>query len=71
MAACVNPVARASALDEVPDCRATGGGWACTLPGILTLLWVMAIVLGLILVVVIGVAIRSYFKIKGDEKVGS
>jgi hypothetical protein len=58
-------------LDPTPDCVATGGDWTCALPGILRFLVVIAILLGLILVAVIGVAVRSYFKIKHHEKVGS
>jgi uncharacterized membrane protein len=55
----------------LPDCGATGGGLGCYLPGILQFLVVIAIVLGLILLAVIAVAVRSYFKIKHDEKIGS
>ena len=53
----------------VPDCGATGAGWGCYLPGILRFLVVIAILLGLILLAVIGIAVRSYFKIKDDGKV--
>jgi hypothetical protein len=66
-----SPLARASMLAASPDCGVTGGGWACYLPGIHRFLVVIAIVLGLLLVAVIGVAVKSYFKIKHDEKVGS
>jgi hypothetical protein len=58
-------------LSTTPDCSANGGGWSCYLPGILQFLVVIAIILGLILLAVIAVAVRSYFKIKDDEKVGS
>jgi hypothetical protein len=68
---CGSPGARAAAVILVPDCAVTGSGWGCYLPGILHFLVVIAIILGLILLGVIGVAVRSYFKIKHDEKVGS
>ena len=58
-----------AAISSVPDCRATGGGWSCYLPGILKFLVVIAIILGLLLTAVIAVAVRSYFKIKQDGKV--
>jgi hypothetical protein len=67
--ACGSPLARASILSMVPDCGATGAGWGCYLPGILRFLVVIAILLGLILLAVIGIAVRSYFKIKDDGKV--
>jgi hypothetical protein len=69
--ACASPLAQATMLSATPDCRATGGGWSCYLPGILQFLVVIAIILGLVLTAVIAVAVRSYFKMKHDEKVGS
>ena len=69
LGACASPLAQASMLSAAPDCRATGGGWSCYLPGILRFLVVIAILLGLILLAVIGIAVRSYFKIKDDGKV--
>jgi len=70
-AAGANPLAQGSMLVAAPDCGATGSGWGCYLPGILHFLVVIAIILGLILLAVIAVAVRSYFRIKHDEKVGS
>jgi uncharacterized membrane protein YkgB len=64
-------LARASVLISTPDCSVTGSGWSCYLPGILQFLVVVAVLLGLILIAVVAVAVRSYFKIKHDEKVGS
>jgi uncharacterized membrane protein len=69
--ACASPLAQAATHSFVPDCSATGGGWACYLPGIFQFLWVIAIILGLILLAVIAVAVRSYFRIKHEEKVDS
>jgi hypothetical protein len=69
--ALASPLARASVLSAVPDCSATGGGWSCYLPGIFRFLVVIAVILGLILVAVIFVAVKSYLKNKDDEKVGS
>jgi hypothetical protein len=65
-----SPLARASVLFAVPDCSATGGGWACYLPGIFRFLLVIAIILGVVLAAVIFLAVKSYRKNK-DEKVGS
>ncbi len=67
--ACAGHLAQASMLSATPDCRAIGGGWGCYLPGIMRFLVVIAIVLGLILLAVIGVAVKSYFKIRHDDKV--
>jgi hypothetical protein len=53
---------------SVPDCSATGGGWACYLPGILRFLSVIAIILAVILVGVIALVIRSYLRMKNDQK---
>ena len=69
--ACPEPFAQAAGLGLAPDCRATGGGWGCYLPGIFHFLLVIAILLGVILLAVVGVAVRSYFRIKHDEKVDS
>jgi hypothetical protein len=69
--ACTSPLAQAATLSSPPDCRSIGAGWACYLPGIFQFLWVIAIILGLILLAVIAVAVRSYFRIKHDEKVDS
>jgi hypothetical protein len=66
--ACASPFARASMLSGVPDCSATGGDWSCYLPGIFRFLLVIAIILGLVLAGVIFVAVKSYFKIKENEK---
>ena len=55
-------------LSGVPDCSATGGDWSCYLPGIFRFLLVIAIILGLVLAGVIFVAVKSYFKIKENEK---
>ncbi len=60
-----------SLLSLAPDCGATGGGWGCYLPGILHFLSVIAIVLGLILLAVVALAIKSYLRNKDDEKVDS
>ena len=68
--ACASPFAQASVLSAVPDCSATGGGWACYLPGIFRFLRVVAIILGVVLAAVIFLAVKSYLKNK-DEKVGS
>ena len=54
---------------STPDCRATGGGWSCTLPGILRFLVVIATILGMILAAVIALAIKSYLKTKNDAKI--
>ena len=67
---CTSRYAQAAGVTFASDCAATGGGWGCYLPGIFHFLLVIAIILGLILLAVIGVAVRSYFKIKHDEKVG-
>jgi uncharacterized membrane protein len=69
--ACASPLGQAATVSLTPDCSATGGGWSCYLPGIFQFLWVIAIILGLILLAVIAVAVRSYFRIKHDEKVDS
>lgn len=71
--ACGSRFAQAAELAFAPDCAVTvtGGGWGCYLPGIFQFLLVIAVILGLILLAVIGIAVRSYFKIKHDEKVGS
>ena len=68
MAAIASPLARAAVISTTPDCSAAGGGWNCYLPGIYRFLVVLAIILGLVLVAVIVVAVRSYFKIKETEK---
>jgi len=68
---CCSSFVKASVLMESPDCAASGGGWACYLPGIHRFLLVIAIVLGLLLLGVVGVALKSYLKIKHDEKVDS
>ncbi len=60
--------AHAANLSSTPDCSASGGGWSCYLPGILHVLSVIAIILGLILVMVIALAIKSYRKSKDQEK---
>lgn len=67
--ACAHRFASASALAGPPECKADGGGWGCYLPGIHQFLVVIAIILGLILLGVIVVAVRSYLKIKQDGKV--
>ena len=66
-----NPLARASVLSAVPDCRATGGDWTCYLPGIFHFLLVIAVLLGAVLAAVIFLAVKSYRKNKDDQKVGS
>jgi hypothetical protein len=66
---CAGPLAQASVLSAVPGCSATGAGWGCYLPGIFRFLLVIAIILGLILAAVIFLAVKSYLKIKGNEKV--
>ena len=66
-----NPLARASVLSAVPDCRATGGDWSCYLPGIFHFLLVIAVLLGVVLAAVIFLAVKSYRKNKDDQKVGS
>jgi hypothetical protein len=71
MMACVSPLARASVLSAVPDCRATGGDWSCYLPGIFRFLVVIAIVLGVVLAGVIFLAVKTYLKNKNEEKIGS
>jgi hypothetical protein len=71
VAASASRFAHAATLTSVPDCSATGGGLECYLPGILHFLSVIAIVLGVILLVVVALAIKSYLKNKDDEKVGS
>jgi hypothetical protein len=63
--------ARASMLSPVADCTETGGDWSCYLPGIFHFLLVIAVILGLVLAGVIFLAVKSYLKNKGDEKVGS
>ncbi len=63
-----SPFARASALSGVLDCSATGGDWSCYLPGVFRFLLVTAIILGLVLAGVIFLAVKSYFKIKENEK---
>jgi hypothetical protein len=70
-AASASSLARAAALSSVPDCSATGGGWACYLPGILRFLSVIAIILAVILVGVVVLAIKSYLKTKDNEKIDS
>jgi hypothetical protein len=74
-AASASRIAQAATLSatflSVPDCSATGGGWACYLPGILRFLSVIAIVLGVILVGVVVLAIKSYLKTKDNEKIDS
>ena len=69
--AVANPLARASVLSAVPDCRATGGDWTCYLPGIFHFLLVIAVLLGAVLAAVIFLAVKSYRKNKDDQKVGS
>jgi len=68
--AVASPLAQASVLSAVPDCKATGADWSCYLPGIFRFLRVIAIILGVILAAVIFLAVKSYLKNK-DEKVGS
>ncbi len=55
-----------------PNCSSSSGvtGWQCYLPWILYLLSALAVLLGLVLVLVVAVAIRSYLKKKADLKVG-
>ncbi len=67
--ACASSFARASVLALAPDCSATGGGWPCYLPGIHRFLVVIAIILGLILTAVIVLAVKSYLKLKENDKV--
>ncbi len=52
-----------------PACQ-SAGGWPCYLSWILYLLSFLAILLGVILVLVVALAIRSYLKKKADLKVG-
>ncbi len=55
-----------------PNCSSSSGitGWQCYLPWILYLLSALAVFLGLVLVVVVALAIRSYLKKKAELKVG-
>ena len=69
--AVANPLAQASVLSGVPDCRATGGDWSCYLPGIFHFLLFLAVILFIILAAVIFLAVKSYRKNKDDQKVGS
>ena len=69
--AVADPLARASVLSGVPDCRATGGDWSCYLPGIFHFLLFVAVILVIILAAVIFLAVKSYRKNKDDQKVGS
>jgi hypothetical protein len=62
---------QAAPLSSTPDCSATGGGWGCYLSGILHFLSIIAIVLGIILVLVIALAVKSYLKTKDHEKLDS
>jgi len=57
-----------AAISSVPDCRATGGGWSCYLPGILRFLSVIAIILGVILAAVVALAVKSYLKNKAEKQ---
>lgn len=70
-AAAASRSARASSLILAPDCSVLGGEYSCYLPGILRFLYVLAIVLGVVLLVVVVLAVKSYRKNKEDEKVGS
>ncbi len=63
--------AHASEVIFTPGCAASGAGISCYLPGILNFLYVVAIVLGVVLLVVLVLAIKSFRKNKDDEKVGS
>lgn len=63
--------AHACAALLTPDCGASGGGISCYLPGILRVLYILAVLLGVVLLVVIALAVKSFRKPKDDEKVGS
>jgi hypothetical protein len=54
-----------------PNCSSSAGitGWQCYLPWILYLLSALAVLLGLVLVLVVAAAIRSYLKKKANLKV--
>ncbi len=54
-----------------PNCGSSAGlaGWQCYLPWILYLLSALAVLLGLVLVLVVAAAIRSYLKKKANLKV--
>jgi hypothetical protein len=71
VAAAVGCPVHASALSSVPDCSASGGGLRCDLQGVLDFLYMAAGVLGVLLLAVVALAIKSYRKNKDDEKVGS
>jgi hypothetical protein len=59
---------QAAMLFSVPDCTATGGGWGCYLPGILRFLSVIAIILAVILVGVVTLVIKSYLRMRNNQK---
>ena len=61
----------ASAISSVPDCSASGESMKCYLGGVLKFLYAVAGVLLVLLIGVVGAAVKSYRKNKDDEKVGS
>ena len=61
----------ASAISSVPDCSASGESMKCYLGGVLKFLYVAAGLLLVLLIGVVGAAVKSYRKNKDDEKVGS
>ena len=68
LAAFIGIPAHASVLSSTIDCSATGDGLKCHLLTLLDFLYAVAGVLGCILIVVVGVAIKYYCNCKRDTK---
>lgn len=67
VAAAVYPV-HASATSSVTDCGASGDGLRCYLGGVLKFLYAAAVVLGVLLVGVVALAIKTYRKNKDNKE---
>ncbi len=68
LAAFIGIPAHASVLTSTAGCTATGDGLKCHLLTLLDFLYAVAGVLGCILIVVVGVAIKYYCNCKRDAK---